>query len=847
MGVRLESMCQADGKVYLQVLIDPLHDGAMLTMEARLRDGTLIPSHLFPFSTPVSSNANFVVVLPHLDVREVELSFAQFVEGYEEPLTSSFLTVEINMLRWKTRFNALVRNDLVVEMLDVEHDFGADRMNVYFTEAIDDGVEFIVKMLVDMPYFEGIEPMVHFYDLNGRDMDVTVYALTEEVLPPRRFGDGQRMRTGFSVRIPRSLGEFCAAAYEASDMLPGGFAVFTQETAEPLLRQFHKGTTDAAHDSLYDVWYREHSATYAELAMQVDIDFEYRPVISLVMVLFDNDLSRAKRAFDALMSQTYPHFELIVVDGTTLSSDANRDKVLVMLDSDPRVQRYEISPGISRSNAVIAGLKEVRGDYTAVIDVRFELAPEALFEAVRRMNEVKKAGTKATSLATPVSEIDLGVQLTATFRAVSNAGPVPCDVIYSNHDHVGAGGSYISPVFKPAYSPDYLYSGNYLGPFLLVSTAIVEQIVLYEGLSSEALFYDLTLKAVSRAKLIERIDQVLYHVHAKDDTEFMALYDGGREEVFRFGRKVLANHLRNQEMDVRVLGDEPKGIYQVEYLLPENPPTLSIVIPSKDRVDILEPCIESIFAGETLETFEIIIVDNGSVEEETFQYYQRLTTEHHNVRVIAYQQAFSISAMVNLAAENSKAEYLLLLHNDTELITPGGISQLLGHCMRKDVGVVGAKLLYADDTIQHAGMTINEEGEMLTLGVNMPRTAPGYGSRFICASNVSGVSSACQMIKRSVFDEVGGYRQSFTAGYFDIDFCQRVIEGGYVIALDAGVELYHREHATLGHSITRKRRERLERESGYFHYLWPHRFIDGDPYLSEGLDPYSGYFRLRPL
>ena len=269
-----------------------------------------------------------------------------------------------------------------------------------------------------------------------------------------------------------------------------------------------------------------------------------------------------------------------------------------------------------------------------------------------------------------------------------------------------------------------------------------------------------------------------------------------------------------------------------------------MVIPSKDQMALLDSCIASILQNEIDVSYEIVIVDNMSVLPETNAYYQGLVSCQPNVRIISYEGEFSISSMANYAFENTTSEYLLLLHNDTEFIGKDGMNDLLAYATRADVGIVGAKLLFSDDTVQHAGLAVGPRGATGNLGWNLPRSAQGYMKRLMCPSNVSAVSSACQLIKRSAFEAVGGYNEKFKLAYYDADLCLKLKKAGYRVVFDADVELYHHERATRGHSITHKDRVRLERERAYLHYSWPHYFIEGDPYLSSFFDSDSLYGQL---
>ena len=266
MNVRLESMCQGDGKIYAQIAIERLSADSIVTLEAHLKDGTEIPAHLLPFD-PLDgqSAANFVIIVPHFDEREIMLEFNEY-RGADAPLGRAHLTVETNMLTWRTRINSVVKNELIAQMFDIEREYYSDRMHTSFIAAVDDKDEIVVKMLIDLPQIEGADVAIRFLDAHGKERELPVYPLFEEIKPARRFGDENRINVGFSVRVPRDDKDFCVFASDALDVVPGGFAMFCDESYEPLRARFFERTVDAAHDPAYDAWYLLHSATLADLA-----------------------------------------------------------------------------------------------------------------------------------------------------------------------------------------------------------------------------------------------------------------------------------------------------------------------------------------------------------------------------------------------------------------------------------------------------------------------------------------------------------------------------------------------------------------------------------------------------
>lgn len=861
MNVRIESMSHGDGKVYLQMVLDRLTPQAEVLLDAHLKDGTKIPAHLFPF-VPIdpSSAANYVVVLPCFEVREVDLTFVEY-SGEGSPLGQSRLTVEMNMMRWRTRFNALVHNELIAQMFDIEREYCANRMNIFFTQAIDDGDEIVVKMLVDMPHIEGADIMVDFSDRWGNEIDLPVYPLIDEVVSPTEFGDSPRLHIGFSVRVRSENKDFCATVYDANELISGGFAHFCDETYESLRDSYMDTMADASQDEEYEQWYRRHCETLAGLASQRERSFSYQPIISLVLPLFKEDVCYLPATLMALSQQTYSAFELVVVDCGV--DEATFNHTFREWQDDDRLVHIAGDVTLDEATARVSGIVQSRGEICAVLDPRIILAPEALFEYVRLLNKIHsenedKAKSKTNAKAKGKDQAPLQASESPDLEEAACAPDgapivvfphvkeVPCDVAYANHDYFDRELGFHDPQLKPVYSPDLLYSYFYAGPLIFISRSLIDTISQGEGFSSDAFEYDLMLKASNRANRIERIDKVLYHIQdaACISAEAEKIEARREEEAFRLGRKALALHLRRLRIDAVVLSEISERIYKVKYRLPEHRPSLSIIIPIKDEVELLDTCLSSLVEHDTLDCCEIVIVDNGSTDPATRAYLAELDCKLPRVQIVSYDKPYNPPAIANAAAALCKSDYLLFLDNDTEAISEGAISALLADCLRSDVGVVGAKLLYPDDTVQHAGIMVGAYGSAGNIAVNMARSAEGYAKRLICSSNVSAVSSSVMMVKRSVFLEVGGFDERFMVSCHDVDFCLKVNKAGYRVVFDGGIEFYHQENATSGHTLTEHQLLRAERERAFLHYRWPRYFIKGDPYFSESFDKDSPYFRL---
>ena len=299
-------------------------------------------------------------------------------------------------------------------------------------------------------------------------------------------------------------------------------------------------------------------------------------------------------------------------------------------------------------------------------------------------------------------------------------------------------------------------------------------------------------------------------------------------------------------MKAKVEKGEFLGLYRTKYQWDEKP-LISILIPNKDHIDDLERCISSIEEKSTYKNYEYIIIENNSTDEKTFAYYKELEQKNEKVKVVYWDGIFNYSEINNFGASFANGEYLLLLNNDTEVINEDWMEEMLGYCMRKDVGIVGARLYYADDTIQHAGVVMGLGGIAGHCFVQQPRSTTGYCHRIICAQDYSAVTAACMMVKKSVFEEVGGLSPELAVAFNDIDFCLKVRRAGYLVVYNPYVELYHYESKSRGLEDTPEKKARFGREIAKLEELWPDIFKNPDPYYNPNLTLVSQDFSLKRI
>ena len=493
----------------------------------------------------------------------------------------------------------------------------------------------------------------------------------------------------------------------------------------------------------YQKWIRHHLPDRNELEKQKKTSFGYRPKISFVVPLYKTPEKYLRRLTESFQEQTYSNWELCFSDGSGAQSPLT-ELLKELTAKDNRIKYVSHEEPLQISENTNSAIEIATGDFIAFADHDDELTPNALFECVKAINE------KPQTL-----------------------------VIYTDEDKMSMDGhKFFQPHFKPDYNPDLLCTVNYICHLFVVSRKVIEKV---GGLRSEfdgAQDYDFVLRCVEAVKDEEicHIPKILYHWRCHEDST--AENPESKLYAFEAGRRAVQAHYERTGIRAEVFKGEYLGLYRTKFIR-DHDPLISIIIPNKDHIDDLKRCMESIEQKSTYKNYEYIIVENNSTDSATFEYYKKLEAENPKVRMVYWDGVFNYSAINNYGASFAKGEYLLLLNNDTEIINPDCLEELLGYCMRKDVGAVGARLYYEDDTIQHAGVVIGFGGIAGHCFVQQKRGTTGYCHRIICAQDYSAVTAACMMVKKSAFDAVGGLSEELAVAFNDIDFCMKLRKAGY--------------------------------------------------------------------
>ena len=569
--------------------------------------------------------------------------------------------------------------------------------------------------------------------------------------------------------------------------------------------------TASTREIPYQKWIVRHLPGKAELEKQRRTKLSYSPKISIVVPLYKTPEKYLRRLTESVQQQTYPNWELCLSDGS--GTDSPLTGILKELCAkDARIKVITHDRALQISENTNSAIEAASGDFIAFADHDDELTPHALFECVKALND--HPGTL---------------------------------VVYSDEDKMSMDGhKFFQPHFKPDYNPDLLCTVNYICHLFVVSRKVTDKVGMLRKEFDGAQDYDFVFRCVEAVKdeEIYHVPKILYHWRCHEDST--AENPESKMYAFDAGARAIKAHYDRIGVPVEIEKGEYLGLYRTKFLWEEKP-LISIIIPNKDHIDDLKRCIDSIEEKATYRNYEYVIVENNSTEDETFAYYKELEASNPKAHVVYWDGIFNYSAINNFGASHAKGEYLLLLNNDTEIISPDCLEQLLGYCMRPDVGAVGARLYYEDDTVQHAGVVIGFGGIAGHCFVQQKRDATGYCHRIICAQDYSAVTAACMMVKREAFDKVHGLSEEFQVAFNDIDFCLRLGKAGYLVVYNPYAELYHYESKSRGLEDTPEKVARFNREIASFEKHWPEILRDGDPYYNPNLTLESQDFSLKRI
>ncbi|OYD82297.1 hypothetical protein CHT98_21315 (plasmid) [Azospirillum brasilense] len=568
-------------------------------------------------------------------------------------------------------------------------------------------------------------------------------------------------------------------------------------TKQRVLQEMQPGKT-----ADYETWIRLYDALVPEelAAIRADVArLARRPLISVVMPVHNTPESFLREALDSVLGQLYPDWELCIADDASTAPHV----AALLAEYQARDQRIKVVRRARNghiSAASNSALELATGEFVALMDHDDRLTPHALYMIAVELNRHPDA-----------------------------------DILYSDEDKIDAQGRRHDPYFKSDFNLDLLHGQNMINHLGVFRRSLVGRIGGFREGFEGSQDYDLTLRAVEATvpERIRHIPAILYHWRVFPESTAFSMVDLPRATAA--AHRALTEHFQRRGVQASVeVSPSTHRFTRIRYALPDPAPRVSLIVPTRDKVGLLKGCVDGLLQRTDYPDLEVIIVDNNSEEAKTFAYFDTLKDEPR-VRVLRYDAPFNYSAINNFAVAQATGSVIGLINNDIEVIGPDWLTEMVGHALRPEVGAVGAKLYYADGTIQHAGVITGIGGVAGHGHKGFPRDAHGYFSRAQLTQNLSCVTAACLVTRKAVFDEVGGLDdRNLAVAFNDVDFCLRLREAGYLVVWTPFAELYHLESASRGPDTAPDKVQRFNAEADYMSRRWGDRMAR-DPYYNPNL------------
>lgn len=777
-----------------------------LALQQVLSDGSLA-NHDLQFTLPHTKNSAgvrfFVVVLPWMDIRRWDLEF-QAIDAQGDVIDACKKSLDARTTALMSMAGRTTNPEAgqLIEQLDGRYIH--DRIHVRFLRAQEMDERVLVSALVELPYHDESEITFDFLDYYGQPLPIEPYIVEDSITHAVDYGMFERRFIVVSFYVDYARPQTCVCVTDEAGVVAPGFAMLGTHTLGNLLLDFSDRTTSAYADPTYHDWFmNHHRADVPVLLQQMASRFDYAPLFSVVCILAETPTHHVHDLINSLMQQSYGRWELILVNVGGADSELSD-----MVDSfgGERIFLMELDPSLSPEENFRAGTAAAEGDFVALMHASDKLAPDALFECVRLINEFPD-----------------------------------CDVVYTDVDTISADGVHSHPVFRPDFSPELLRACNYIRDFVVLRASLLFEVGPFSYNLLPAADYDLALRATESARRVCHVRRIACHRRLAtlvDDADITA-------EQHEAGRKALVDHCRRVGINAEVMAsDVAPSQYRVRHVLVDHPHVV-IVVPSEDNAELLRSCVQSIYSKIHYRDFEVLVVDVASVNDETHACFRELEQRYETLSVVRWEEEFNRAKIANFAAERTEGDFLLFLNDDTRIITEDALDILLGYFQSPEVGVVGPKQLFIDGTVEHAGIVIGGSRTITPLFRYLPADAGGYLNRGLVAQNVTAVTGDCMMVRRSVLESVGGFTSDFSLSYSDVDFCLKAREQGFFTVFTPHVCLSHFHSVSRIRNYSKRIRTELKREAALLQSYWPKYFVEGDSFYNENLDPDSSYFALN--
>ena len=807
LSIHTELICRGSGKVFYLILtrFDSSCYSLVLSAES---NNTIIPSSLFPYKIKnnTENQLAYVAVTPQTKDKQT-LRFSLANTNKDLVFSSCEKSYSAQEIKWKSRLAYRTQPSLAAKIRNYDEERDPSHVSLHINECVSAGNEFIFHGTCRLPYNSRGNVKVVAFSTGCNSISSNYTAMGTNTVSSSYNQNLLYKHLQFSVHTKITSSFFLAVEDCETESLMTGFLAFEKHDTDKLLKESQLYSLNAQVDNSYHEWFLGQKTTPIQLAEQQSRHFSFLPKFSLVVPLFETPLNFFQEMVQSVVDQSYANWELVLINASPQNQEL-KNQAKQLADSNRKIKYIELEYNLGISLNTAEGIKHASGDYIAFFDHDDLIEPDLLFSYASALNE------------------DPSI-----------------DVLYCDEDKLLPDGHYVQPFFKPDFSIDLLRNNNYICHMLTIRKSLLDQLPIKTNEFDGAQDHNLTLQASELTRSFHHVPKILYHWRINENST--AANADTKPYATIAGIKAVQNHLDRLGIPAKVSQSRRPFTYDVTYEV-QGLPLVSIIIPTKDHIDLLSQCISSIIKKTTYPNYEIVLVENNSTKPETFIFYEHITNTYDNVKVVKWKHEFNFSKLINFGVKHSKGDYLILLNNDTELITNNWIEIMLGHCQRPEVGIVGVRLLYKDNTIQHAGLCVT--GTVAGhLNRALPRGAFGYFALSDATQNLSAVTAACLMTSRIVFDKVKGFTETLAVAFNDVDYCLKVREFDQLVVYTPEVELYHYESISRGQEDIYDKKMRFHQEVSYMNYTWAKYYIAGDPYINPNFDstePYNRYYRL---
>lgn len=798
--LKLCGMCRGAGKGYYKFAVErgeeSLLDGCHAHMDIA---GRTVPVMIYQLGTPQRPSDGLVVSVPLLDGVDYDL----------------LITSGDGTLLWRHRISSLLMKirsrltyqfmpELTKEIRDIDKRLSSGKPLLQVDDIFPaTGGGHVVRFHITFPNTVA-NPRIEVMGADGEAVASKPMVLERSTTSMPSDSNLTMTELRCSVILPDTVHSFCIVAWDEEDPQQSCFDCLLPDMVTALLESSGRSLRHVSEDAYYNEWFFCHRATYADLTLQQNIVklWDWKPLISVVCVVYRPDSRYLQALLTSILEQSYRYFECIIIN---VSGDCPEVDSVLGTVTDARIRIVEAG-NVSIAENTNIGIRMAQGDYVTFVDHDDVIEPDALYRFVSVIRENPDA-----------------------------------DLLYCDEDKL-VGEHYEWPVFKPAFNPELLGAYNYITHMLMVSKYVLDKVDLSPEDVSGAQDYDLTWKCAERARRICNVPYVLYHWRSHPGST--SVNAESKPYAQEAGRLAVQRHFDRVGISAVVSADGSRPFrYRVRYPSERScAPKVNILIPTKDHIDLLKKSVSSIMEKTDYSNFDVTIIENNSVERVTFDYYNTLEEVFSNIKVIRWPgKGFNYSAICNFGAKHCSGERLVFVNNDTEIVSSEWLTSMVGLCDEPEVGIVGAKLIYRDYLVQHGGVWV-APGGCEYINQNYTMNDLGYMETLQYPYDVAAVTGACQMIKRSVFDELSGFDEELAVGFNDIDLCLRAGKHGYRVVFDPYAVLFHNEYGSRGRDNKDvEKTVRMRAEVALFNQRWSN-FCEG-VFINRNLNQRNGHFQ----